>query len=129
MEPLGCVQKQRIEVSIRYRQYLKSTHWQQLRRRILARDHYTCTDCGATEVLQVHHLCYRPFLEDALDSDLVTLCKGCHELRHRKPVWVKKAKVSFGHLDEKRRSLMDGFTLPTPSRSWLVRRLMGWLQN
>jgi 5-methylcytosine-specific restriction endonuclease McrA len=117
-------------MSARYQAYLRSLHWKQLSERIRRRDHYTCRDCGATSRLQVHHLCYRPNLEDALDSDLVTLCRDCHEKIHRKRV-VRPARntVVFGALAEKRKALMDGFIQPIPARSWLVRRLIGWLQN
>lgn len=117
-------------MSARYRQYLRSDHWRQLRRRILARDGYTCTDCGSREKLQVHHLCYRPVLEDALDADLATLCGDCHARVHKRRV-VRPARntVVFGELAEKRRALMDGLVMPIPARSWLVRRILGWLQN
>ena len=49
-------------MSARYQTYLRSPHWKQLSARIRRRDHYACTDCGATSKLQVHHLCYRPNL-------------------------------------------------------------------
>lgn len=116
-------------MSARYQTYLRSPHWKQLSARIRRRDRYTCTDCGATSKLQVHHLCYRPNLEDALDSDLVTLCEDCHARVHKRRV-VRPARntVVFGALAEKRRALMDGLVMPIPARSWLVRRLIGWLQ-
>lgn len=116
-------------MSIRYQQYLKSSHWKNLRRRILMRDRYTCQDCGRTDSLEVHHLCYRPFLEDALDSDLVTLCEDCHEQKHRRVVRPARGTVKFGVVDEKRRSLMDGSVMTQTSGCWFVRRVLDWLQN
>ena len=117
-------------MSARYQAYLKSPHWRRLRARILHRDGYTCTDCGAGQKLQVHHLCYRPNLEDALDADLVTLCEDCHEKIHRKRV-VRPAVqvVHFGHMAEKRWALLMG-DLPIPDRRpGLMQWLFGMLRR
>ena len=109
-------------MSARYQAYLRSAHWRQLRARIMRRDGYTCTDCGSTWNLQVHHLCYRPNLEDALDEDLTTLCKECHEKVHgRRIVRPSRNVVHFGHMAEKRRALLIGGDLPPQPRHWLHR--------
>lgn len=61
--------------------YLTSQHWKSLRLKVLNRDKHTCQTCNTKQHLQVHHLTYeRLFQEDV--SDLVTLCKGCHEATH-----------------------------------------------
>ena len=117
-------------MSARYRQYLRSDHWRQLRRRILARDGYTCTDCGSREKLQVHHLCYRPVLEDALDADLATLCQECHKKVHgRRVVRPAKNVIHLGVMAEKRRALLSDIEYQPSGGHWLVRRIFGWLQN
>jgi 5-methylcytosine-specific restriction endonuclease McrA len=62
--------------------------WQQLRKRVLARDGNRCTNCGRTTDLQVHHLDpgtrwrdhSTPDAELVPISQLVTLCRDCHDL-------------------------------------------------
>lgn len=58
--------------------------WAAIRRRVIERDGYRCTRCGAAGVLEVHH---KVALEDgggAYDEDnLATLCRGCHMSVHR----------------------------------------------
>jgi 5-methylcytosine-specific restriction endonuclease McrA len=75
-----------------YAKYRKTKHWRELRKRVLERDGYACTECGATKpgaTLQAHHLTYERFPGKELDSDLVTLCYPCHNARHR---WEKIAQ-------------------------------------
>ena len=67
-----------------YKEYLKSLRWQGLRSKRLKLDEYTCQDCSkelTTTNAHVHHLTYKR-LGDERMSDLVTLCRSCHELRH-----------------------------------------------
>ena len=64
-----------------YHSYLKSKWWQVKRLRILERDKWQCTRCESRHSLEVHHLTYeRLYFE--LDSDLETLCRGCHVKEH-----------------------------------------------
>ena len=65
-----------------YQKMLNDPRWVRKRGRILARDNYTCQECGGTHRLQVHHKYYdgRPW--EVPDSALITLCDICHELRH-----------------------------------------------
>lgn len=76
--------------------------WKQRRREIIGRDSSTCQNCGETfprQLLNVHHRCYREYsdgtrlpLWDYPDSDLITLCRDCHEEGHQlygqAPVYV-----------------------------------------
>lgn len=51
---------------------------------MLARDNYTCQECGSGDSLQVHHQRYHgPWDEPwtTPDEDLQTLCDSCHEAR------------------------------------------------
>lgn len=57
--------------------------WQKVRLEIMDRDKFTCRCCGDAESeLQVHHLAYAKGkrIWDAPPSDLLTLCRNCHEL-------------------------------------------------
>jgi 5-methylcytosine-specific restriction endonuclease McrA len=54
-----------------------------LRKKILARDNWHCQNCGAVENLQVHHIRSRSRLGDDSRENLITLCAICHESLHR----------------------------------------------
>jgi hypothetical protein len=63
-------------------EYLPSSLWQKIRRRVLRRDKKICFYCGGTAIL-VHHRSYtRKVLEGRADHRLVSLCEGCHGLIH-----------------------------------------------
>ena len=61
--------------------YYYSDAWKKKRKRILNRDK-ACILCKGTTNLQVHHLTYKRFGKEKL-SDLVVLCKKCHEKTHK----------------------------------------------
>lgn len=69
---------------------LERREWGAKRMRILARDNYTCQNCGSHESvnspLQVHHKHYIYGLDpwEYKDSELVTLCEQCHSELHTK---------------------------------------------
>jgi 5-methylcytosine-specific restriction endonuclease McrA len=64
-------------------EYLKSSQWQTIRKRILKRDHYTCCKCQAKDQpLEIHHLHYQNLCVEK-DEDLVSLCRNCHESQHQ----------------------------------------------
>jgi ATP-dependent DNA helicase RecQ len=59
--------------------------WQEVRRVVLERDEWTCTQCGeqpAQGELDVHHLIPRAAGGPDSASNCVTLCDGCHAGRH-----------------------------------------------
>ncbi len=60
-----------------YEAYLSSEQWKQKRLLILQRDGYKCIACGTTRRLAVHHKVYDRVGNELL-SDLITLCKRCH---------------------------------------------------
>lgn len=63
-------------------EYLKSTRWTEIKRRVLERDGKKCFSCGGQGTL-VHHRSYEPeVLEGYADHLLATVCSGCHELIH-----------------------------------------------
>lgn len=67
----------------KYKDYLSSEEWQKKRDTVLERDNYACRICDCGDELHVHHKTYDNIYEEPL-GDLITLCKSCHELFHRK---------------------------------------------
>jgi 5-methylcytosine-specific restriction protein A len=69
-----------------------SSEWRAVRRRVLARDGYLCTNCGqdckGDRTRHLHHLKpWAEYPELRFDVDnIVTLCRGCHHDEHRKEV-------------------------------------------
>ena len=63
---------------------------------IMARDNYTCKQCGAKNVpFQVHHKIERNQGGTNVPNNLVTLCKNCHDKHH-------KGKINANLLSTKR---------------------------
>lgn len=69
-----------------YPKYLETPEWRLRSTQIKASSGLRCAACGSETRLQVHHLTYdrrgyeRP-------SDLLTLCRPCHKLVHRR--WLE----------------------------------------
>lgn len=60
-------------------------NWPEVARAIRFLDRFTCVACGATGVeLHVHHIVYASNFGTHQRSNLVTLCRPCHELEHRR---------------------------------------------
>lgn len=72
--------------------YLKSDHWKKLREEKL-QQHNKCELCNTANFLDVHHINYRELFNVKL-SDLMVLCRSCHEKEHirLKQLDVKKVK-------------------------------------
>ena len=66
-----------------YLDYLASEKWKKLRDKVVDRDGNKCTKCSNTTNLHVHHLTYDRVGNEEL-TDLITLCKACHENEHGK---------------------------------------------
>lgn len=71
----------------RYGEYLRSAHWQTLRRRVIARDGFHCQNCFckvSDTTAHVHHLSYDGFnsVGHSFAFECVTLCRACHEDYH-----------------------------------------------
>ena len=72
-----------IKMQARRRKDLHCVAWRRLRRRILDRDGYRCTACGAASRLEVDHIVPVAAGGEAYDPDnLRTLCRSCHIDRH-----------------------------------------------
>jgi hypothetical protein len=104
-----------------YEEYLRSPHWQGLRKRILHRANYACEKCGTWgEILHVHHKTRKRMGRERL-SDLIALCIPCHNRaeklarqtkRVRKVQTVKRTdlveyRVSIGGTDDHFRDCLN----------------------
>jgi len=66
----------------KYTEQFLDPRWQKLRLFIMARDDFTCVECGSKEkTLHAHHLLYfsnrKPW--EYHDDFLITLCGDCHK--------------------------------------------------
>lgn len=65
-----------------YNEYLKSDHWQQIKKEI-KKVFKTCVICNSKTNLQVHHRSYKHRGNSNKEiRDLILLCSECHELFH-----------------------------------------------
>lgn len=64
-----------------YKAYLKSPHWQAIRKRLYRAYEYKCAMCGSPKNLNVHHITYENLGEEK-DEDLTVLCQKCHSELH-----------------------------------------------
>ncbi|EFH89494.1 RNA-guided endonuclease IscB [Ktedonobacter racemifer] len=68
---------------------------------VLTRDDYTCQQCtGASkdQQLEVHHLVFRSQNGSDEETNLVTLCKTCHDSLHAGTITLKKTGKKKGKL-------------------------------
>ena len=65
----------------RYRLYLKSPEWQEIRQQILRFWDYKCATCYSEYDLHVHHRTYKRVGNEEL-NDLIVLCENCHAKFH-----------------------------------------------
>lgn len=73
--------------------------YQNIRHAILARDNYTCQNCGIKDsVFEVHHLVFRSQGGSDDSDNLITLCRKCHKDYHNGKIELKKLgkKKNFG---------------------------------
>ncbi|MCL6611200.1 MAG: HNH endonuclease [Peptococcaceae bacterium] len=54
---------------------------------VIERDNYRCRGCGTTRHLEIHHIIFRSQGGTDEISNLVTLCRRCHQRAHRHNVW------------------------------------------
>lgn len=68
---------------MKYEDYLKTSHWKSVREKRKELDGHQCFICGSTRELNVHHLSYERLGAENIETDMVTLCHGCHATLHR----------------------------------------------
>jgi 5-methylcytosine-specific restriction endonuclease McrA len=66
------------EVGLIYRPDGRPHGWDEIRRKVLARDHNQCLRCGSTQQLTVHHKNPSATSNDHSLANLETLCAKCH---------------------------------------------------
>lgn len=80
-----------------YRDYLQSPAWHARRTQVIFRDEGQCqairggVKCGSRHKTQVHHKTYLRFGQEPL-TDLVLLCKKCHEQLHKQQKVINNGK-------------------------------------
>lgn len=73
--------------------YLESDHWAELRGRKL-KANPTCERCPR-RATDVHHVNYRNIFDVEL-TDLLSLCRPCHDAEHKENGMPRRPRVSFG---------------------------------
>jgi predicted HNH restriction endonuclease len=68
----------------RRRVRLAEEPYRDLRLQVLRRDGWRCQKCGVSTNLHVHHIEPRSALGDDSETNLITLCAGCHEIIHQR---------------------------------------------
>jgi len=66
-----------------YQEYLRSDHWQTVRKAALKTADYRCQLCNTSTTLNVHHRTYERRGEE-VPSDVIALCAECHKHFHEK---------------------------------------------
>ena len=75
-----------------YIEYLKSDEWKEKRKYIMDMADWTCSKCG-NKATQLHHISYDNLGDEELDTDVIALCKDCHDEIH--------GKGDYGYVEHK----------------------------
>ena len=78
---LEALRKEYDPEDIDFYQYIKTQAWEEMRQKVFRRDGFQCVVCKEAKNLNVHHITYDN-LGAEKESDLVTLCRDCHEKVH-----------------------------------------------
>jgi nitrate/TMAO reductase-like tetraheme cytochrome c subunit len=66
-----------------YLEFLETKYWENVRKKVFARDNNQCVICHTSKNLRVHHETYKNHgFEHTHLEDLTTLCNDCHRIRH-----------------------------------------------
>ena len=91
--------------------------WDEIRKRVYARDGHACKACGARNVkLNAHHIVLLRVSQNNSERNLVTLCDSCHKLIEEKALGVLKSgghkkdvvRMTFRWLTEMRAKYRNG---------------------
>ncbi len=77
-----------------YYRYMASREWAEKREAVRERCGGYCERCGVNRFREVHHLTYERFGEELL-TDLMGLCRECHEYVSAKSTYDPAKDVSF----------------------------------
>ena len=86
----------------KYRDYMLSPAWQKKRERVRQRSGGKCELCGERSAVDVHHRTYARVGKERL-SDLIHLCRLCHEDQHDSWQPIGAVSQSFVHTTLPRR--------------------------
>lgn len=86
-------------------EYLRSDEWQQKRKVVIDRDPI-CRICEKQHTKDVHHLTYVRFQCENVDTDLVGVCRQCHNYIHKHRFLseisnIEKLKIQFKQAKQK----------------------------
>ena len=84
---------------MKYKQYIRSDMWRDLREKRLKMDAYQCTRCFSTTNLQVHHRKYPDSWHKDNTANLQTLCQSCHLSKHGRHC-APEYRRPFVHISE-----------------------------
>lgn len=76
-----------LKVNPVYEAYLRSPHWQKLKKKALARASWRCQLCGIAAPLEVHHRNRKRELGREQLEDLTCLCRDCHQMFYDRYGW------------------------------------------
>ena len=66
-----------------YNKYIRSNYWKEIKEQVLERDDHRCRLCNSKIDLHVHHRKY-DFLGNEKLEELITICKRCHYIIHKR---------------------------------------------
>jgi HD-like signal output (HDOD) protein len=96
-----------------YRHYLRSDHWQNIKRRF-KRDR--CELCGSIDRLDLHHRCYDNLgSEWAAPHQLITVCRFHHDKMHR---LAKRNKCTIAKATRTVVESWEASQAPPPEPAW-----------
>ena len=78
-----CIRQSRIAElrKMPFKEYRKTPEWRARRNRVLLRAGYRCELCESRGLIDVHHKTYDQYGDELL-SDLIALCRPCHQKFH-----------------------------------------------
>ena len=68
--------------SIKYKEYMESHAWSDIREAMLRKAGYKCFKCKSVHNLQVHHRQYEKEFGTENSNDLMVVCDECHNSLH-----------------------------------------------
>lgn len=85
---------------IDFYQYIKTQAWEEMRQKVFRRDGFRCVVCGEEKNLNVHHLTYENLGAEKV-SDMITLCRTCHQGIHEgKTIEQLKREITYDRDDD-----------------------------
>ena len=111
--------------SMPYRSYLRTPEWRQARAEALLRAGYACSlDVSHTANLDVHHRTYER-LGAELATDLVVLCRSCHQMYHDEYGRPRRGQTMVARPKKKATLTQSRGANPSRKRSILRRLFVG----